>query len=80
MNMSADKHKKRDRAFAFIRSLGTQQAGWKINRHEERWGPRQRTFSGPMTDLMRYCVDRGLAKIVRQGRGGRANRNVFDAE
>lgn len=80
--MSRDKRKKWDRAMRYIRALGAPAYPGL------QGGDRVRSFSGPPSALMRYCVERGLATIRRTkpgewyaGRGRRPPRhNVFDAD
>jgi hypothetical protein len=60
--MSADKHKKRDRAFAFIRSLRKGYRGFPRGEAKTR-------FSGCVSPIMKYCVDRGFA-VIRRTRWG----------
>lgn len=81
--MSNDKHKKRDRAYAFLRSLHWGRAwggGHKPHMPYEKNGKTE--FSGPMTPIMRYCVERGLAVVTRRARSHgeiRNRRNRLDA-
>ncbi len=67
MRMAHDKHKKRDRAYAFLRSLR--------NRHHE--GLAAMPFSGRPTRLMRWCIENGMATIERVACWDRSNTNVF---
>lgn len=75
--MSKDKHKQRDRAFAYIRSL---KRGW--NGFPK--GITKATISGPLSKVQQYCIDRGFASLRRtkpgELRGSRARHNLFDAE
>lgn len=75
--MSADKHKRRDRAFAFIRSLRT---GW----HGFPKHIRKARISGPLTPVMKYCIKKGYAKITRTKPGmmhrSYSRHTIFDAE
>lgn len=63
--MSKDKHKKRDRAYTFLRGLH-----WGA--FHERSG--ERVFSGPMTPVTRYCVERGMAVLRRVRKDCNTNR------
>ncbi len=74
--MSADKHKKRDRAFAFIRDL--RRGGRGYPRGEAKFA-----MSGPPTPVVRYCLGRGLATIRRAAKWTgevRNRRNIFSAD
>lgn len=76
--MSADKNRRRDRAYAFIRNL----------RHGGRGFPRgeaKTDVSGRLSSVMRYCLDRDLATMSRirrpsYGSGVSNRRNIFNAD
>jgi hypothetical protein len=68
--MSADKHKKKQRAFEMLRD----HRRWV--RHD---GPMSFHFSGTPSAAMRWLVEKGHAVITRRARhpAGLAGRNVF---
>lgn len=67
--MSADKRKKKNRAFAFLRS----RRQWI--RHDE---PQEFSFTGPPSDELRWLVSKGFGTIWRRaGCGMVSGRNFF---
>lgn len=75
--MSADKQKRRARAFAFLRLLYQGGRGFPV-------GVGKETLSGPLSRTVRYCLDKGYATLRRtrpgELRGARARHNLLDAE
>jgi hypothetical protein len=85
--MSKDKHKKRDRAYAFIRGLRTRMPRQPVGVNPYGfWGKgvAKATISGPLPAVVRYCINRGLASLRRTAPGtirfGRSRHNLFDAD
>lgn len=85
--MSSDKHKKRDRAYAFIRAL--RYRGERLPEGVNPYGFWGRgmamaTVSGPIPKIVRYCVARGMATLTRTKpgavRSGRSRHNLIDAD
>jgi hypothetical protein len=75
--MSADKLKKKARAFAFIRYLNNNLNGYRI-------GNACDTVNGRPSPIMRYCLKKGYAKMRREVRSatssyGIVSRTIFDA-
>jgi hypothetical protein len=70
--MSADKHKKRDRAYAFLRSIRRQR---RLAVAPD--GTVGLPFSGTPSRIMLYCVERGMAQIRRVRWWDRSNTNIF---
>lgn len=67
--MSADKHKKKQRAFSFLRD----RRYWI--RHDQ---PQEFYFTGPPNAAMKWLVKKGFARIYRRARAGMiAGRNIF---
>lgn len=84
--MSKDKHKKRDRAYAFIRSLRTRMDTGRFALGVNPYGPwgkgiAKATVSGKIPAIVRYCVRKGMATLRRGNIGiGSRRHNVLDAE
>jgi hypothetical protein len=71
--MSADKQKKKARAFAFIRELGSYLNGFGID------DARMYVNRKP-SPIMKYCLKKGYAVLRRENRGGpKSSRTIFDA-
>ncbi|MGY3393413.1 hypothetical protein ACVWW6_006004 [Bradyrhizobium sp. USDA 3311] len=70
--MSKDKRKKHLRAMAFLRHVNAEC-------RPPYWGSNGRVYvNRKLSRVMRYCIDRGLAQLRREERGGSASRTVFD--
>lgn len=64
--MSRDKHKKRDRAYAFIRAIRARTVwGYGVNPYGF-WGKGTAlaTVTGPLPPIVRYCVERGPGDVA----------------
>jgi hypothetical protein len=71
--MSKDKHKKRDRAYAFIRQLRSGGRGYHV-------GEAKFHLSGRRSKIIQYCLEKGLATLKRVRVSPRTRRNEFNAE
>jgi hypothetical protein len=79
--MSKDKHKKRDRAYAFLRAL--RDRSQRMPRGVNPYGEKA-IVSGPLPSVVRYCLAQGMATLRRTNPGtiryGRSRHNLLDAE